>query len=370
MVDRELRERQRAAHVAADDPSAHLKLGLALLRTGDLVGARAALTRAHELAPRRDLPKTALREVLAQLASRDLPDADGRIAGHYRVRQLLRSLQDEVPLRVFLATDLRKMRRVVLRVRSFVGKDTPGSVEQLGVRMAPARQLRHPHVASVLDLRRVGIEHPGNIVHEHHVLASEFRPEPVLAGLIALGPMEPLRAARILRQILLACEAAHRRGVVHRLLSPRKVHLKADWVPGVPGPVDHVRVRDFGVATFLGEAGRGRGLLGTAVLAYAPPEILVAQPSNHRADLYAVGAIAYALLKGAPPFSGDTARDRLKAILSETPAPLPRSVVSQIPRGFEELVMALLGREPNDRPASAREAIEALDASLPQPGER
>src|SRR5205807_3223750 len=104
---------------------------------------------------------------------------------------------------------------------------------------------------------------------------------------------------------------------------------------------------------------------GTAVLAYAPPEVLLASPSDHRADLYGTGAIAYALLNGAPPFRGTTKGDRLKAILSETPAPLPRNILTQLPRGLEELVMALLARDPDDRPASAREAIERLDASLP-----
>jgi serine/threonine protein kinase len=366
--DRELREQRRATLVSPDDPNAHLKLGLALLRTGDLEGARAALERSHELAPRREMPRAALREVNARIAALDLPDAQGLIAAHYRVRQVLRTVNDEAPLRVFLATDLRKMRRVVLRARSYLQDQKPGSFEQLGVRLSPARQLRHPHVAPVSDLQRITVEQPASgktVTHEHHVLATEFRAEPTLDRLIALGPMEPARAVKLLRQILLACEAAHRRGVLHRLLSPKKVHVNANWDVGARGPEDHVRVRDFGVATFLGEAGRGRGLLGTAVLAYAPPEVLLAGPCDHRADLYATGAIGYALLNGAPPFDGSTKAHRLKAILSETPAPLPRSILSAVPRGLEELVMALLARDPEDRPASAREAIERLDASLP-----
>ncbi|MEZ0229177.1 MAG: serine/threonine-protein kinase, partial [Planctomycetota bacterium] len=257
-------------------------------------------------------------------------------------------------LRVFLASDLKKMRRVVLRLRSYVGRSHPEDFERLAVRLGPARELGHPNVARVLDLTRHLVEHPQR-THEHHALVSEYRTEPTLDTLIPLGPMDPLRAARILRQVLLACEAAHRRGLVHRLLSPSRIHVSS-------GKKDHAYVRDFGLAIFLGAAGRGRGLLGTAVLAYAPPEVLVAGPCDHRADLYSAGAIVYAMLGGAPPFRWDSARERLRSILAETPVPLAASVVRSLPRGLEALVMRLLAREPRERPESARAAIEALDA--------
>ncbi|MBI3724520.1 protein kinase [bacterium] len=368
MIDRDLRARERALLVDAEDPNAHLRLGLALMRTGDLDAARAALVRAKELAPRREAPSAALRELLVLIAARDVPDADGLVAEHYRARHFLRAVNDETPLRSFLATDLRKMRRVVLRVRSFLGRGPekpeaadPDSMEHLGVRLEPARQLRHPNVAALLDLRSVDVVHrfarePWK--NEHRVLVSEFRPEPTLDRLIALGPMEPARAAVILRQVLLACEAAHRRGLLHRLLSPRKIHL---------GEGDRARVRDFGLAVFLGETGKGRGLLGTAVLAYAPPEVLVAGPCDRRADLYAAGAIAWAMLAGAPPFRRDSKRDGIRSILSETPGSLPAAVRAGLPRPLEDLVMRLLAREPDDRPADARAAIEELDAAVPAP---
>ncbi len=299
------------------------------------------------------------------MAARDLPDAEGTIAG-YAVRRCLRTVHDEAPLRTFLAADvknLRRIRRVVLRVRSHVGRTGPEDFERLAVRLAPALELHHPNVARELDVQVVRVEHPswarttGPREHVHHVLASEYRPEPSLDRIIPIGPMEPLRASRILRQMLLACEAAHRRALIHRLLSPAKIHLTMSTA----GPGDHVRVRDFGLALFLGAQGKGRGLLGTAVLAYAPPEVLVAGPCDQRADLYAAGAIAYALLAGAPPFRGDSRRERLRAILSETPAPLPRRIRSTLPPGLEDLVMGLLAREPNDRPRDARAAIAALD---------
>jgi serine/threonine-protein kinase len=356
MIDRKVRSRAREAAVRDDDPHAHLRLGLALFRTGDLDGARAAFLRAAELAPGREAPEAALREVLAHLAARDLPDADGRVGG-YATRCLLHAVNDEAPLRTFLAADLKKMRRVLLRLRSYVGRLAPDDYERLAVRLGPARELRHPNIARVIELQRQLVEHPTR-THEHHLLVSEFRAEPSLDRLIALGPMEPPRAARILRQVLLACEAAHRRGVVHRLLSPRKIHVAANRE-------DHVHVRDFGLAVFLGAVGKGRGLLGSAVLAYAPPEVLVAGPCDPRADLYAAGAIAYAMLGGAPPFRWDSAREQLRSILAETPVPLPLSVRRALPEGLEGLVMSLLAREPDERPASAREAIDALDAILP-----
>jgi serine/threonine protein kinase len=364
MIDRDLRLRGRDVRAYDRDPHAHLRLGLALMRTGDLHAARVAFLRASELAPSREAPGTALRELLGQLAARDLPDADGRI-GPYRVRSLVRTVNDEAPLRTFIASDLKKLRRVVLRLRSYVGRSEPENFERLGVRLGPARELRHPNIARVLDFRPLLVEHPvgprsERRTHEHQLLVTEFRAEPTLERLIALGPMDPLRAARILRQTLLACEAAHRRGLVHRLLSPSKIHVAATRA-------DHVLVRDFGLAIFLGAAGKGRGLQGTAVLAYAPPEVLVAGPCDHRADLYAAGAIAYAMLGGAPPFRRDSARDKIRSILGETPRPLPAAVRPALPPGLEPLVMQLLASDPDARPANARAAIDALDAIVSGP---
>jgi hypothetical protein len=362
MIDREIRIRAREAALDAEDPNAHLRLGLALLRTGDLDAARAALLRASELAPRREAPRAALREVLAQVAARDLPTAQGTVAG-YATRLLLRSVNDEAPLRTFVAADLKRMRRVILRLRSYVGRTRPEDWERLAVRLGPTRELRHPNVVGTLDFQRVLVEHAFGAsprTHEHHVLVSEFLRDPTLDRLIALGPMEPVRVARILRQVLLACEAAHRRGLIHRLISPKKIHVSAE-----AQQPDLVRVRDFGLALFLGAHGKGRGLLGSAVLAYAPPEVLVAGPCDARSDLYAAGAIAYAMLGGAPPFRWDSKRERLRSILAETPVPLAAAVRAAISPELEAFVMRLLAREPKLRPASAREAIDELDSLVP-----
>src|SRR5258708_7743860 len=125
MIDRELRQRARNVAADSEDPHAHLKLGLALFRTGDLDAPRAALVRAAELAPRREAPRAALREALARLAACDLPDATGTV-GPYVVRRLLHAVNDEAPLRTFLAADLKKLRRVVLRLRSHLGGPSGG----------------------------------------------------------------------------------------------------------------------------------------------------------------------------------------------------------------------------------------------------
>jgi serine/threonine protein kinase len=101
------------------------------------------------------------------------------------------------------------------------------------------------------------------------------------------------------------------------------------------------------------------------VLAYAPPELLVAGPRDRRADLYSTGAIAYALLAGRPPFAESSARERIRAILHEAPPPFPDKVRDGLPRGLAELVLRLMSKELDRRPSTAREAIDALDAAVP-----
>jgi hypothetical protein len=71
------------------------------------------------------------------------------------------------------------------------------------------------------------------------------------------------------------------------------------------------------------------------------------------------------MLGGAPPFRWDSARERLRSILAETPVPLPLAVRRSLPEGLEALVMQLLARDGGERPESARAAIDKLDVILP-----
>ncbi|GLC25098.1 serine/threonine-protein kinase [Roseisolibacter agri] len=174
---------------------------------------------------------------------------------------------------------------------------------------------------------------------------------------LARGPLPVDDAVSILRDVARALAYAHERGVVHRDIKPDNILLSGDAAV----------VTDFGIAKALSASktradGETLTRVGTSLgtPAYMAPEQAAGDPAtDHRADLYALGCVAYELLTGAAPFAGRPAHALFAAHMSETPAPLPAGV----PRPLAALVMRCLQKDPARRPQSARELLQALDAT-------
>ncbi len=170
------------------------------------------------------------------------------------------------------------------------------------------------------------------------------------------GAVGAAYAAELVSQVTKALQAAHALGIVHRDLKPANimvVHPRPDQ------PV--VKVLDFGIAVSVHTQGlspgdRGR-VFGTP--AYMAPEQAVGGPIDHRADLYAVGAILYELLSGRAPFGGESAEEVLEQVRRRPPKPL-KSLVRDVPPELELLVRRSLAKDPAKRPGSAREMERVL----------
>jgi TolB-like protein len=163
---------------------------------------------------------------------------------------------------------------------------------------------------------------------------------------------------RLLREIASAIAYAHDRGIVHRDIKPENVLISG----GI------ALVADFGVAkALINSSTAGRGPLTSAGIAigtpaYMSPEQVTADPSvDHRADIYALGMIAYEMLAGQTPFAGRTAQALLSAHVVDMPDPLQNRRAA-IPPALAGLVMRCLEKRPADRPQSATQVVHALDA--------
>jgi tetratricopeptide (TPR) repeat protein/tRNA A-37 threonylcarbamoyl transferase component Bud32 len=174
----------------------------------------------------------------------------------------------------------------------------------------------------------------------------------------------PLRSAvNVIRDMSRALAYAHEHGVVHRDIKPENVLLSGGAAV----------VTDFGIAKALSasrEAGGASGgtltqagtSLGTP--AYMAPEQVAGDPNvDHRADIYALGCVAYELLAGQPPFHGQPPQRLLAAHLTERPKPVEQ-VRADVAPALAALVMRCLEKDPTLRPQSGAEVLEALEGAV------
>lgn len=199
---------------------------------------------------------------------------------------------------------------------------------------------------------------------DHPLILKVYQPErdgAVLALPMELAPGGDLRRLRtvsyleigpVLLEVAQALAHTHERGIVHRDLKPGNVLFDARG---------HVRLADFGVAgTVLGSAAVPAGQPRTGLSPFtASPEQLRGEPPAITDDIYGLGALAYELLSGYPPYYP---RFELRRAVEDPVPPLKPS--HQAPERLIALVMAMLSKRADQRPASMREVIDGLDATL------
>jgi serine/threonine-protein kinase len=223
-----------------------------------------------------------------------------------------------------------------------------------------AAEIEHPGIVGIFD---VGYTDDGRAF----LIMERLRGEP-LSDRIARGRIDPRVAAVFVSQLCSALGAAHAAGIVHRDLKPANIFLTPD--PQVPCG-ERVKILDFGIAKLRADhAGsvmtQAGAIFGTPAY-MAPEQCADAATVDHRADLYAVGCILHEMVVGAPPF-GQGGLELFAAHLEDTPPPL-RSIDARVPPAFEQIVLALLAKNPAERFASCDALAKALDGSTQAPPE-
>jgi serine/threonine protein kinase/tetratricopeptide (TPR) repeat protein len=255
---------------------------------------------------------------------------------------------------VYLAHDPRHDRKVALKVLRPELASTLGP-ERFLREVHIAANLQHPNILPVYDSGEAG----GFLYYVMPYIEGPSLRE----SLSQHGELPVAEAARILRDVADALAAAHAKGVVHRDIKPENIMLSGR----------HALVADFGVAKAVHEA-TGRQTLTTAGVAlgtptYMAPEQAGADPhTDHRADLYAFGVMAYEMLTGQPPFVGASPQAVLSAHVTEPPVPVTQRRAT-IPPPLAQLIMRCLAKKPADRPQTAEEMLPVLEVlSTPSGG--
>jgi serine/threonine protein kinase len=226
-----------------------------------------------------------------------------------------------------------------------------------------AASIQHPNVIAVTDF--------GKSEEGVFFLVMEYVEGESLYQLLRReGTLTVQRALTLLRQISAGVEAAHDEGILHRDLKPANVFIvQRKKKEGAIVGDDLVKVGDFGLAKIISQSLSGltsgsgpasRGILGTPEY-MAPEQMQSGATLDARADVYALGAMAYHMLGGRPPFTGDIMQIFAQKLTQETPA--LSTLRSEIPVPVEQAVMHALKKEADGRPATVVDWFSEFDAA-------
>jgi len=247
---------------------------------------------------------------------------------------------------VYRATDTRLDRPVAVKVMDpRLAADAAFRTRFEREARATAR-IHHPAV--------VGVQDQGTATAGDDVLAflvMELVEGGTLRDVVAArGALDVPTAVAVLEPVLAGLAEAHRRGLVHRDVKPENVLISR---------TGEVKVGDFGLVTAAAQAGASHVGMILGTVAYLSPEQVSTGCADARSDVYAAGVLAFELLTGAVPFTGDTAISvAYRHVHDEVPAPSTR--VGGIPPELDGLVVRATRRDPAARPADAAAFLAAL----------
>jgi hypothetical protein len=241
---------------------------------------------------------------------------------------------------VWLVEDSTSQQLLAMKVLSGQMEHGDKSFLQLKQEFRLMTQLHHPNCCAVYDY--------GQLPEGSPYLTMELVPGQGLDEMLPTG-VDEFRA--LFSQLLLALGYVHQLGYVHCDIKSQNVRVKPDGT---------VKLMDYGLMELAGRS--GAPIKGT--LAYLAPEVVKRGPIDRRADLYSLGALAYEMLTGSPPFTTGSSMDILRAHVTDAPRPLSH-VLAGIDPLIERIVMKLLAKEPLERYQSAYEALADLGVEPP-----
>jgi serine/threonine-protein kinase len=248
---------------------------------------------------------------------------------------------------VHRATDVRLDRPVAVKVMDPRLAADPVFRARFEREARSAARIDHPAVVDVHDQGTGALGNGEPVVF----LVMELVEGGTLRDVLrAAGALTVPAAVAVLGPVLDGLAQAHRRGLVHRDVKPENVLISR---------TGEVKVADFGLVTAAAQAGvsHAGSILGT--VAYLSPEQVATGAADARSDVYAAGVLAYELLTGAPPFTGDTAISvAYRHVHDEVPP--PSAAAPGIPAELDDLIVRATRRDPAARPADADAFLAAL----------
>lgn len=242
---------------------------------------------------------------------------------------------------VWEATDHVIGRTVAIKILKDEYMGDPGFLERFRAEARHAALVNHEGIASVFDYG----EEDGSAF-----LVMELVPGEALSTILEReGSLSTDKTLDIVAQTAAALQAAHAAGLVHRDIKPGNLLITPDG---------RVKITDFGIARIADQVpltATGQ-VMGT--VQYLSPEQASGHPASPATDTYSLGIVAYESLAGKRPFTGESQVAIAMAQINEQPAPLPPTVAQPV----QNLVMAMIAKKPEERPASSAAVSRAATA--------
>jgi eukaryotic-like serine/threonine-protein kinase len=275
----------------------------------------------------------------------------GQTIGHY---QIAAPIGTGGMGEVYLATDIIAGRKAALKLLPLRFTGDAERLKRFQQEERAVVGLNHPNILTVYE---IGED------HSIHYIASELIEGETLRERLTRGRMQLSEAVDIAIQVASALAAAHQAGIVHRDIKPENVMLRPDG---------YVKVLDFGIAKLaeqevpvatprdeallLVETNLG-SILGT--VRYMSPEQACGEHVDQSTDIWSLGVVLYEMVTGHVPFTGDTPREVMSAILEKEPPPLTR-YVADAPAELHQIISKTLRKDRSQRYHSAPELLQAL----------
>jgi tetratricopeptide (TPR) repeat protein len=265
------------------------------------------------------------------------------VNGRYQVKKFL---GEGGKKKVYLAHDTVLDRDVAFALIKTEKLDAANRTRITREAQAMGRLGDHPNIVSIFEM--------GDEKGQPYIVIP-FMPGGDVESLIEKAPEHRLpieKAIKITREVCKGLEYAHGKGIIHRDIKPGNVWLSADGT---------AELGDFGLALAVDLSRLTHEGMMVGTYYYMPPEQAMGGEITPRADLYSLGAMLYEMVTGRPPFTGDDT----VAIIGQhinTPPVSPNWHRPDLSPALAALIMRLLEKDPQKRPASATEVLKALDA--------
>ncbi len=271
------------------------------------------------------------------------PDVDDLVDRHLGQYRIVQAIGRGSMGRVYHAEHAGLGRDCAIKIMNpgLVARE-PQVVERFWAEARAVAGLVHPHIVTVHNL---GSDRGYHYIEMEYVPGGGSLKELV----VHRGPLDPLTATTLVRQVALALGAAHRAGLVHRDIKPSNVLLTGDR---------RAKLADFGLVRRLAEVEMaGTPLAGTPT--YMAPELFQGTAASPSSDLYAVGVMFYYLLTGRLPY---VAEDIAHVVRLQRTAPVPdvRLLAPETPDEIVKILVRLLAKDPTQRYNSADELADDL----------